>query len=220
MTYNLSRMDRERILLELATEVRVCPLCRLAQTRTLAVPGEGNAFAKLMFIGEGPGENEDKTGRPFVGKAGQLLTRLLRDIGLKREDVFITNAVKCRPPGNREPLPDEVAACNDWLNAQIACVQPELIGLLGGSAVKAILDPEARITKMRGKIYRKSGLLFMPLFHPAYVLRNVRELPTLEGDLKNLKEYLVQPPREDEIIDMAPPESREEAPPEETLSLF
>ncbi len=214
-------MDREPILIELADEVRVCTLCRLAQTRTLAVPGEGNAFAKLMFIGEGPGENEDKTGRPFVGKAGQLLTRLLRDIGLKRDNVFITNAVKCRPPGNREPLPDEVAACNDWLNAQIACVQPELIGLLGGSALKAVLDPEARITKMRGKIYRKNGLLFMPLFHPAAALRRAEWMPALEGDFQRLKELLAQPPNEDEIIEMVSPEVQEKAPPaEDTLSLF
>lgn len=216
-------MDRERILLELAAEVRVCPLCRLAQTRTHAVPGEGDPFARLMFIGEGPGENEDKTGRPFVGKAGQLLNRLLRDIDLKREDVFIANVVKCRPPGNREPLPDEVLACNDWLNAQIACVQPEFIGLLGGSAVKAILDPEARITKMRGKIFRKSGLLFMPLFHPAYVLRNAREMPVLEGDFKRLKELLVQPPSEEEIIDLTPREEKAEVvsqTAEQNLSLF
>lgn len=213
-------MDRERILLELADEVRVCTLCRLAQTRTLAVPGEGNPFAKLMFIGEGPGENEDKTGRPFVGKAGQLLTRLLRDIGLKREDVFIANVVKCRPPGNREPLPDEVAACSDWLSAQIACVQPDLIGLLGGSAVKAILDPEARITKMRGKIYRKNGLLFMPLFHPAAALRRAEWMPALEEDMRRLKALLTQPPSEDEIINMAPPEAKEEESEEQTLSLF
>ncbi len=184
------------------------------------MPGEGNPFAKLMFIGEGPGENEDKTGRPFVGKAGQLLTRLLRDIGLKREDVFIANVVKCRPPGNREPLPDEVAACSDWLSAQIACVQPDLIGLLGGSAVKAILDPEARITKMRGKIYRKNGLLFMPLFHPAAALRRAEWMPALEEDMRRLKALLTQPPSEDEIINMAPPEAKEEESEEQTLSLF
>jgi DNA polymerase len=215
-------MDRERILLELAEEVRRCPLCRLAQTRTQAVPGEGNPFARLMFIGEGPGENEDRTGRPFVGKAGQLLNRLLRDIGLKREDVFISNAVKCRPPGNREPLPDEVAACNDWLMAQIACVQPELIGLLGGSAVKAVLDPDARITRMRGKIFRKSGLLFMPLFHPAAALRRAEWLPILERDFARLKELLIQAPREDEIIDLAPPEEIATVPvaTEQNLSLF
>ncbi|HEY0073565.1 MAG TPA: uracil-DNA glycosylase [Abditibacteriaceae bacterium] len=215
-------MDRQRILLELAEEVRVCPLCRLAQTRTQAVPGEGDPFAKLMFIGEGPGENEDKTGRPFVGKAGQLLNRLLRDIGLKREDVFIANVVKCRPPGNREPLPDEVAACNDWLMAQIACVQPELIGLLGGSAVKAVLDPEARITRMRGKIYRKNGLLFMPLFHPAAALRRAEWMPDLEGDFQRLKALLNQPPNEDEIIDLTPREEKVETSSveEQTLSLF
>ena len=215
-------MDRERILLELAEEVKVCPLCRLAQTRTQAVPGEGDPFARLMFIGEGPGEQEDKTGRPFVGKAGQLLNRLLRDIGLKRQDVFIANVVKCRPPGNREPLPDEVTACNDWLMAQIACVQPELIGLLGGSAVKAVLDPEARITRMRGKVFRKSGLLFMPLFHPAAALRRAEWMPVLESDFARLKELLIQAPGEDEIIDLATREENveESQAAEQNLSLF
>lgn len=220
-------MNRERILQEVAEEVRRCTLCRLCETRTYAVPGEGNPFARLMFIGEGPGQTEDETGRPFVGKAGQLLERILGDIGLRREDVFIANVVKCRPPGNREPLPDEVLSCNDWLMAQIACVQPEIIGLLGGVALKAMLNPEARITKMRGKVYRKNGLLFMPLFHPAYVLRNVAAMPTLENDVRCLNELTKQPPGEHEIIDLSPriaspPNEPASAPPAEdqTLSLF
>lgn len=214
-------MDRERILLEIAAEVRVCTQCRLCETRTQAVPGEGNPSARLMFIGEGPGENEDKTGRPFVGKAGQLLNRLLSDNGWRREEIFIGNVVKCRPPGNREPLPDEVAACNDWLMAQIAIVQPDFIGLLGGSALKAVLMPDARITRMRGKLYRKNGLLFMPLYHPAAALRRAEWLPDLEGDFRRLKELLSRPVRDDEVIHLTPaPAVAIEAPPEQNLSLF
>ena len=219
-------MERTGILAEIADEVRVCTKCRLCETRTKAVPGEGDPFAQLMLSGEGPGAQEDQSGRPFVGPAGQLLNRMLSLIAMKREDVFIANVVKCRPPGNREPLPDEVAECNDWLMAQLALVQPEIVGLLGGSALKAVLDPEARITKMRGKLYRKNGLLFMPLFHPAYVLRNVAAMPVLEQDFRTLKDLLGRPIREDEIIEMAPkaaPDLRTKAPEpvaEQNLSLF
>src|SRR5437660_12362484 len=116
---------------ELEAQVRTCQLCRLAKTRTNAVPGEGNPHAEIMFIGEGPGFNEDQQGRPFVGAAGQLLTEMLRGIDMRREDVFITNVVRCRPPGNRDPLPDELAACNAYTQRQIAVLDPKLIVTLG-----------------------------------------------------------------------------------------
>jgi uracil-DNA glycosylase len=192
-------MDRTLLLSEIASEVRACTKCGLCESRTQAVPGEGDPFARLMFIGEGPGQQEDQTGRPFVGAAGQLLNRLLVGIGMRREDVFIANVVKCRPPGNRVPEDGEAAACQDWLMSQIALVQPEIIGLLGGTALKWVLSPDLRITKVRGRLYRKDGLLFMPVFHPAYVLRNASDMPKLEQDFRALKELLSRPVREAEI---------------------
>lgn len=217
-------MNREGILAEIAAEVRVCPKCRLANTRTQAVPGEGNAHARLMFIGEGPGQREDQTGRPFVGKAGQLLNRLLAGIGLRREDVFITNVVKCRPPDNRVPEDDEVAACSDWLMSQIALVQPEIIGLLGGTAVKAVLDANFRITKVHGNLYRKDGILWMPFHHPAGALRRDEWLAQLEQDFLKLRDLLSRPIREDEITELdskSPKMALEIEPPSErNLSLF
>ncbi len=217
-------MDRAQILAEIAAEVRVCPKCRLAATRTQAVPGEGNPHARLMFIGEGPGAQEDQTGRPFVGKAGQLLNRLLSGIGLRREDVFITNVVKCRPPDNRVPEDDEVAACNDWLMSQIALVQPEIIGLLGGTAVKAVLDANFRITKVHGNLYRRDGILWMPFHHPAGALRRDEWLAQLEQDFLKLRDLLSRPIREDEITDLdaKSPETAKpiEPPSERNLSLF
>jgi DNA polymerase len=218
-------ISRNQILDEIAAEVRVCVKCRLCETRTQAVPGEGDPLARLMFIGEGPGAQEDRTGRPFVGQAGQLLNTLLGSIGLRREDVFIANVVKCRPPNNREPEPDEATACNDWLMSQIALVQPEIIGLLGGTALKWVLDPNLRITRVHGRLYRKDGILFMPLFHPAAALRRAEWVPPLEQDFRALKELLSRSIREDEITDLAPkPASDLRAKPlpveEQNLSLF
>ena len=135
-------MEKARLLEELAAEIKVCPKCRLSETRTHAVPGEGSANARIMFVGEGPGENEDKTGRPFVGQAGKLLNKLLEEAGIEREDVFISNIVKCRPPGNRVPAADEVEACNDYLMAQIAITEPKFICPLGSSSLKTLLGAE------------------------------------------------------------------------------
>jgi uracil-DNA glycosylase len=213
-------MNRLPLLNEIAAEVRVCTKCKLCETRTQAVPGEGDAFARLMFIGEGPGAQEDQTGRPFVGAAGQLLNRLLGDVGLRRDEVFIANVTKCRPPGNRVPTDDEALACQEWLFSQIALVQPEIIGLLGGTALKWVLSPDLRITRVRGKLYRKDGLLFMPLFHPAYVLRNTADLPKLEQDFRRLRQLLDVPPREDEIIALTAPVATPQPEERENLSLF
>lgn len=183
-------MDSAALLAEIASEVRACRRCRLCEGRAHAVPGEGNPQARLMFIGEGPGAQEDQTGRPFVGAAGQLLDRLLSGVGLSRDEVFIANVVKCRPPGNRVPQDDEALACQEWLMAQIAVVQPEIIGLLGGTALNFVLDPEARITRVRGQIFRKDGLLFMPLFHPAAVLRRAEWMAPMEQDFRALRKFL------------------------------
>lgn len=217
-------MNKSQLLAEIADEIKRCPLCRLAETRTHAVPGEGTATARVMFVGEGPGQNEDETGRPFVGAAGQLLNELLKQAGINREDVFISNVVKCRPPQNREPLADEIEACSDYLMAQIAVIDPAIVCPLGSHALKTLLDPKLSITKVRAQVFRKNGILFIPLYHPAAVLRRRELLPDLEADFRTLRELLNREIREDEIRDLsavkAKPAKKDEPPPEETLSLF
>ena len=185
-------MNRARLMEELADEIRVCPKCRLCETRTHAVPGEGNAHARLMFVGEGPGAREDESGRPFLGPAGAFLSSLLEKAGIAREDIFITNVVKCRPPQNREPLADEVAACRDYLDAQIAIVQPKIICPLGNPALHRLLGPQFKITQARCKVFRKSGILYIPLFHPAAALHRQQLQPTLEADILKLKELIAR----------------------------
>jgi len=161
-----------------AEEISVCTRCPLCESRANTVPGEGNPDAELVFIGEGPGVEEDKTGRPFVGRAGELLTKMIGAMGLTRRDVFIANMVKCRPPGNRAPAPDEVAACWDYLVRQLQIIQPTVIVTLGNPATQNLLDTRVGITRMRGT-WQSLGLIgdglagidVMPTFHPAYLLR-------------------------------------------------
>jgi DNA polymerase len=205
-------MQQIELLNELAAEIRVCPLCRLADTRTRAVPGEGSATARIMFIGEGPGEQEDRQGRPFVGPAGQLLNRLLAQAGIAREDVFITNIVKCRPPGNRVPLDDEIAACNDYLMAQIAIIEPKIICPLGSPSLKTLLSPNLKITQARCKVFRKSGILFIPLYHPAAALHRAELMSTLQADILVLKELINREITEAEITDLTSQGKRAAAP--------
>lgn len=195
-------MEPEELLLELAREVSVCEKCPLSQTRIKAVPGEGSVGARLMFVGEGPGENEDREGRPFIGAAGKFLNQLLRAAGIERRDVFITNIVKCRPPQNRAPLADEVAACRDYLDAQIALVQPKIICPLGGPSLNRLLGPQWKISKVRAQVFRKSGILYIPLLHPAAALHRAELKPTLEADILRLKELINRDIREDEITDL------------------
>lgn len=223
-------MDKIVLLEELAAEIRVCPKCRLAETRINAVPGEGNPNARIMFVGEAPGENEDKQGKPFIGAAGKVLNKLLDQAGISREDVFITNTVRCRPPENRVPLADEIAACNEWLSAQIAVIGPKLICPLGSPALKTLLGPDLKITTARCKVFRKSGILFIPLYHPAAALHRPPLMETLQNDILHLKDLINREIREDEITDLAPREkstcaAQQEAETEkneggETLSLF
>jgi len=150
-----------------------CQRCELGRTRTKAVISRGNPQANLMIIGEGPGENEDLTGLPFVGKAGQLLDKILESVQLTENDIFICNIVKCRPPGNRKPSRDEMAACRPYLLEQIRLVDPKLILLAGGSAVEGLLgDKDPKITKIRGVWREWEGRWCMPMFHPSYLLRN------------------------------------------------
>lgn len=174
----------------LTEEITNCQKCRLCAARTHAVPGEGNPHARLMFIGEGPGRDEDLTGRPFVGRAGQLLDKMIASIGLSREEVYIANVVKCRPPQNRAPEMDEVAACMPYLRAQVGLIRPQVIVLLGSSALGAILGPEHRITRERGAWIERKGVFFMPTFHPAALLRDESKKRPVWEDLKKVRDKL------------------------------
>jgi uracil-DNA glycosylase len=170
-----------------------CRRCKLAPTRTNIVFGEGNPKAELMFVGEGPGADEDATGRPFVGRAGQLLTKMIEAIDLKREDVYIANVVKSRPPGNRAPEADEVKACIPFLFRQIEAIRPKLIVALGNPAMQALLDTKIGITKMRGQLQdypRVSGIKVLPTFHPAYLLRSPDKKREAWEDLKKIRAFL------------------------------
>lgn len=159
-------------LAEIAEMARVCPRCSLARTRTNAVPGEGNPEARLMVVGEGPGEQEDLTGRPFVGRAGELLDRMLAAIDAPRPTVFIANVVKCRPPGNRVPLPDERAACMPYLHRQISLIRPRVLLALGTTAAESLLGVKVRLGEVRGKVHRLDGIPLVVTYHPAALLRN------------------------------------------------
>lgn len=174
----------------LTEEITNCRKCRLCAARTRAVPGEGSPRARLMFIGEGPGRDEDLTGRPFVGRAGQLLDKMIAAIGLSREEVYIANVVKCRPPQNRAPEMDEVAACMPYLRAQVGLIRPRVIVLLGSSALGAILGPEHRITRERGAWIERKGVFFMPTFHPAALLRDESKKRPVWEDLKKVRDKL------------------------------
>lgn len=160
---------------EIRAEMGDCRRCKLWRTRTHLVFGEGSPTAELMFIGEGPGAEEDQQGRPFVGPAGQLLNNLLAKLGLRREEVYIANVVKSRPPGNREPEPDEIAACLPFLKKQIEAIQPRVIVTLGRVATQALLETSTPLTKLRGTWQSYQGIPVMPTFHPSYLLRFPRE---------------------------------------------
>ena len=159
---------------ELERAALVCTKCPLAATRTQVVFGVGDPHADLMFVGEGPGEQEDLQGEPFVGRAGRLLTSLIEGIGLSREEVYIANVVKCRPPGNRDPLPLEIETCRPYLDGQLAFVEPRIIVTLGNFATKLLLDTKDGITKLRGREFPfgDAGTVVIPVFHPSAVLRN------------------------------------------------
>ena len=177
-------------LAAIAAEVRTCTRCGLAAGRGNAVPGEGPSHAAIMFIGEGPGMNEDKQGRPVVGASGKFLTQLIAQAGLKREDVFITNVVKCRPPDNRDPLPEEIAACRGYLERQIAQLNPKIIVTLGRFSM-ATYFPDERISAVHGQAKRlPDGRLVVAMYHPAAALYNVKLRPELEKDFAGLRTLL------------------------------
>ncbi len=174
----------------LAAKIRVCRNCDLAEYRMLAVPGEGNPHAVIMFVGEAPGATEDKTGRPFVGSAGKFLDTLLAQIALRREDVFIANVNRCRPPGNRNPNTQEITACDPWLRAQIGIIHPKVICPLGRFALEALLDPHMKISQVHGQPYEQGGILFVPLYHPAAALHRLDLRETLVADMHALRALL------------------------------
>jgi uracil-DNA glycosylase family 4 len=181
----MTAQKHEDSLEKIATDVRGCPLCKLARTRRNAVPGEGQISAKIMVIGEAPGRSEDEKGEPFVGAAGRILDNLLKKAGIERSQVFITNIVKCRPPNNRVPEEDELIACRPYLDRQIALIKPKVICILGRTAYSSILGGSS-ITASRGKIIERSGQKYFSTFHPAAVIYNKSLRSTLEADLKRL----------------------------------
>ncbi len=202
----------------IGSEVRACKLCKLHATANKGVPGEGPSNAKIMFIGEAPGFNEDRQGRPFVGAAGQFLEELLALAGLRRQDVYITNVVKHRPPNNRDPEPDEIAACALYLERQIAAIDPRVIVTLGRFSM-ARWFPGERISRIHGQPKRAGGRLIVPMLHPAAALHQPQNRPLIEADFRRLPELLAQAEREVAAAKPPPPEE----PPEtdmQQLSMF
>lgn len=156
----------------LAREVAGCQTCSLSKTRKNVVLGDGNTAAQIVFVGEAPGADEDEQGLPFVGRAGQLLTDIIKAMGLERKDVYICNILKCRPPGNRNPLPDEIRSCESFLKRQLQIISPQIICALGSFAAKTLLETETPISALRGRFHAYEGIRLMPTYHPAYLLRN------------------------------------------------
>ena len=194
----------------LAAEVAGCEKCLLHRGRTHAVPGEGPEDARIMFVGEAPGFHEDQKGRPFVGAAGQFLDELLASIDLKRDDVFITNVIKCRPPGNRDPLPQEISACEPYLDRQIEIIQPIVVVTLGRFSM-ARAFPKARISRIHGEPRKIDGIVYYPMYHPAAALHRPSLRSTVADDMRRIPD----------VIERAPRMSECEAPPQaEQLTLF
>jgi uracil-DNA glycosylase family 4 len=177
-------------LAEVRKELGDCKRCKLHRTRRTIVFGEGNEKATLMLIGEGPGYDEDVQGRPFVGKAGQLLTKILQAVNLSREEVYIANIIKCRPPQNRNPEPDEIQSCHPFLLKQIRVIQPKIICALGTFSAQTLLKTGAKITALRGKFFDIEGIKVMPTYHPAFLLRNPERKREVWEDMKKIVESL------------------------------
>jgi DNA polymerase len=178
---------------DIAARVAACTRCPLCETRTRTVPGQGHPRPEVAFVGEGPGADEDRQGLAFVGRAGQLLTKIIGAMGLTRDEVWIGNIVKCRPPGNRVPLPDEMAACLPYLREQLALLQPKIIVCLGATAVKGLLNTTTGITKLRGTWMTFEGIDVMPTYHPAFLLRNPSGKREVWDDMKEVLGRLGRP---------------------------
>jgi len=187
-----NKMFREEklTLKELRKELGDCKRCKLHRTRRTIVFGEGNEKATLMFIGEGPGYDEDVQGKPFVGRAGQLLTKIIESVNLSREEVYITNIIKCRPPQNRNPESDEIQSCHPFLMKQISVIQPKIICALGTFSAQTLLKTDTKITALRGKVYDLEGIKVIPTYHPAFLLRNPEKKREVWEDMKKIVELL------------------------------
>ena len=177
-------------LQRLEVSVQGCTKCRLHTGRTHVVFGTGDPEADLVFVGEAPGRDEDRQGEPFVGRAGQLLTRIIEAIGLRREQVYIMNVVKCRPPENRNPRPDEVAACRPILQEQLECLRPRVVCALGTFAAQTLLRTDERISRLRGRFHMLGAIKVMPTYHPAYLLRNPQEKRAVWNDMQAVQRAL------------------------------
>lgn len=186
-------------LKEINSIISNCTKCKLSENRTKAVFGEGNRNSDIMIIGEGPGYNEDLQGRPFVGKAGKLLDKMLTSIDLDRKKIYITNIVKCRPPNNRNPFKEEINTCIEYLRWQVKLIDPKIIITLGSIASKTIIDENIKITKERGSWRKKGKFLIMPIFHPAALLRDENKKKPTWKDLKNIKQKYIELRKEDTI---------------------
>jgi len=186
-----------RTLAEVATEASTCTRCRLAETRTQVVFGVGSADSDLLLIGEAPGFHEDRQGEPFVGAAGQLLTKVLNGIGLERAEVYIANVLRCRPPGNRDPLPDEIEACTPWLTETLELVAPRVVVTLGNFATRVILDRAVSISRVRGQRFEIEGRTVIPTFHPAAILHGGGEsssqMAAIRSDFATIRRVLDEP---------------------------
>ena len=200
-------------LAAIAAEVTACHKCPLAETRTNTVPGEGSPTAEIMFVGEGPGADEDKTGRPFVGRAGRFLDELIESVPMRREDVYIANIVKCRPPGNRDPERAEVDLCSNYLRRQIDIIDPLVIVPLGRHAL-GWFRPELRITASNGKIFRHDDRVLMPLLHPSSGLRNPEHARMLRESIHNLRDAILEGIRFRREVSQSVPQSTAEPEPE------
>ncbi len=190
----------------LAAEINRCTKCPLHRGRTHAVPGEGPEDAEIMFIGEAPGFHEDQQGRPFVGAAGQFLEELLESIGLTRDDVYITNVIKCRPPGNRDPLPDEITSCEPYLDRQIELIQPTIVVTLGRFSM-ARAFPQARISRIHGQPRKINEVVYYPMYHPAAALHRPSLRPTVEEDMQRIPELINQA---EQLAESTPPPQAEQ----------
>ena len=188
--YLFSSKPKDARLSLIKNEALRCQKCPLGKMRTNTVFGAGNINAKLMFVGEAPGHEEDIQGLPFVGEAGMLLTKIIEAMGIKREDVYICNILKCRPPQNRNPLPEEISMCIDYLYSQIDMIKPKIICALGKFASQALLGTEVPIGKLRGSWHEYRGIKFMPTYHPAYLLRNPGDKKLVWEDMKKIMEAL------------------------------
>ena len=189
---NFVKVDASRFkdVAELREAVKACRACPLSGTRKNAVPGEGGGKRGIVFVGEAPGAKEDAQGRPFVGQAGKILNGLLKKNDMLREEVFITNVVKCRPPKNRPPKPNEIAVCRPYIGRQLELLGPAVVCPMGNSATRALVDPKANITDMHGRIVEKDGRRFMPLYHPAAILYNRKLMKEMEKDFEELGRLL------------------------------